>query len=75
MRAFLQTDRRGSRVVSRPTIVYIMPTRRQFLGCVAAGNLYPRFGFSASKPLRGIIIILATPYADNKAIDYEDLAA
>ena len=51
-----------------------MPTRRQFLGCVAAGSLYARFGFSASKPLRGIFIILATPYADNKAIDYEDLA-
>ena len=51
-----------------------MPTRRQFLGCVAAGSLYARFGFSASKTLRGIFIILATPYADNKAIDYEDLA-
>jgi dihydrodipicolinate synthase/N-acetylneuraminate lyase len=52
-----------------------MPTRRQFLGCVAAGSLYTRFGFAASKPLRGIFIILATPYTENKAMDYEDLAA
>jgi len=52
-----------------------MPTRRQFLRCVAAGSLYARFGFTASKPLRGIFIILATPYTENKAMDYEDLAA
>ena len=52
-----------------------MPTRRQFLGCVAAGSLYARFGFAASKPMRGIFIILATPYTEDKAIDYEDLAA
>src|ERR1700722_15016553 len=52
-----------------------MPTRRQFLGCVAAGSFYARFGFAASRPLRGIFIILATPYTEDKAIDYEDLAA
>jgi dihydrodipicolinate synthase/N-acetylneuraminate lyase len=52
-----------------------MPTRRQFLGCVAASSLCARFGFAASKPLRGIFIILATPYTENKAMDYEDLAA
>jgi len=52
-----------------------MPTRRQFLGCVAAGSLHARFGFAASKPLRGIFIILATPYTEDKAVDYEDLAA
>jgi len=51
-----------------------MPTRRQFLGCVAAGSLYARFGFAASKSLRGIFIILATPYTEDKAVDYEDLA-
>ena len=42
---------------------------------MAAGSLYTRFGFAASKPLRGIFIILATPYTENKAMDYEDLAA
>jgi dihydrodipicolinate synthase/N-acetylneuraminate lyase len=52
-----------------------MPTRRQFLGCVAAGSLYTRLGVAASKPLRGIFIILSTPYTEDKAIDYEDLAA
>ena len=52
-----------------------MPTRRQFLGCVAAGGLYARLSFAAPKPLRGIFIILATPYTENKAVDYEDLAA
>ena len=52
-----------------------MPTRRQFLGCAAAVSLYPRFSFAAPKPLRGIFIILATPYTENKAMDYEDLAA
>ena len=57
------------------TISNIMPTRRQFLGCAAAVSLYPRFSFAAPKPLRGIFIILATPYTENKAMDYEDLAA
>ena len=52
-----------------------MPTRRQFLGCVAAGGLCARFSFAAPKPLRGIFIILATPYTENKSMDYEDLAA
>ena len=52
-----------------------MPTRRQFLGSVAAGSLCARFSFAAPKPLRGIFIILATPYTENKALDYEDLAA
>ncbi len=52
-----------------------MPTRRQFVGCLAAGSFYIRFGFAAPKPLRGIFIILATPYTENKVMDYEDLAA
>ena len=26
------------------------------------------------KPMRGIFIIMATPYTDTKAVDYEDLA-
>ena len=52
-----------------------MSTRRQFLGCVAAGGLCARLSFAAPKPLRGIFIILATPYTENKAVDYEDLAA
>ena len=52
-----------------------MTTRRQFLGCMAAAGVGLRFGFASPKNLRGIFIILATPYTDNKALDYEDLAA
>ena len=51
------------------------PTRRQFLGCLTAAGVSSRFGFAAAKPLRGIFIILATPYTEDKAVDYEDLAA
>ena len=42
---------------------------------MAAGSLCARFSFAAPKPLRGIFIILATPYTENSAMDYEDLAA
>ena len=52
----------------------VVPTRRQLLGCVA-GSLCARFSFAGPKPLCGIFIILATPYTENKAMDYDDLAA
>lgn len=60
------------------TIGSIMPvqlstTRRQFLTCLAAG-LGTRPSLAAAKALRGAFIIMATPYTEAKAVDYEDLA-
>jgi hypothetical protein len=51
----------------------LVPSRRQFLRCVAAAGLYSRLG-TAAKPLRGAFPIMATPYTEDKAVDYEDLA-
>ncbi len=47
-------------------------TRRQAL--IACG--LSRFAFAAEsvKPMRGIFIILATPFTESKAVDFEDLA-
>ena len=42
--------------------------RREFLMSAAAAAA------SGGKPMRGIFIILATPYTDDKAVDYETLA-
>lgn len=50
-----------------------VPSRRQFLRCVTAIGLYSRLG-AATKRLRGAFPIMATPYTEDKAIDYEDLA-
>jgi dihydrodipicolinate synthase/N-acetylneuraminate lyase len=50
-------------------------TRRQFLGGLAAATFFSPRGIAAAKPLRGVFIILATPYTETKAVDYEDLAA
>jgi dihydrodipicolinate synthase/N-acetylneuraminate lyase len=49
-------------------------SRRSFLATLAgaAGAAYSRP--SSEKPLRGIFIIVATPYNESKAVDYEDLA-
>jgi dihydrodipicolinate synthase/N-acetylneuraminate lyase len=52
----------------------LTPSRRQFLGTVSAASLYLRHGMAAPKPLRGAFPIMATPYAETKAVDYEDLA-
>jgi len=49
-----------------------VPSRRQFLRCVAAAGLYSRLD-AAAKPLRGAFPIMATPYTEDKAVDYEDL--
>lgn len=49
------------------------PSRRQFLRCLAAAGLYSRLG-AAAKQLRGVFIIMATPYTETKDVDYEDLA-
>lgn len=50
-----------------------LPSRRQFLRCVMAAGLSTRLG-AAIKRLRGAFPIMATPYTDGNAVDYEDLA-
>src|SRR5437764_12137335 len=52
----------------------VHPTRRQFLNTIGAATLAARVSAAAAKPMRGIFIILATPYTEAKAVDYEDLA-
>ncbi|MBZ5596389.1 MAG: dihydrodipicolinate synthase family protein [Acidobacteriia bacterium] len=49
-------------------------SRRSFLAALAgaAGAAFARP--STDKPLRGIFVIVATPYKESKAVDYEDLA-
>jgi 4-hydroxy-tetrahydrodipicolinate synthase len=50
----------------------VSPSRRQFL--TAIGAALSARGAAASKPMRGVFIIMATPYTEMKAVDYEDLA-
>jgi 1-pyrroline-4-hydroxy-2-carboxylate deaminase len=52
----------------------MQPTRRIFLTTLGAAALAPRGFGSPAKPMRGIFIIMATPYTEAKAVDYEDLA-
>jgi len=40
----------------------------------AAALAARRAGAAPAKPMRGVFIIMATPYTDAKAVDYEDLA-
>src|SRR5271170_4120670 len=51
-------------------------TRRQLLIGSALAALQTRFAEAAlpGKAMRGVFIIMATPYTASKAIDYEDLA-
>lgn len=50
-----------------------MLTRRQVLSSAAA-IILPRTAFaSTAKPMRGVFVIMATPFTTTKAIDYEDL--
>lgn len=51
--------------------------RRKFLTALSAGaSLGPRMWAAepGGKPMRGIFIIMSTPYTDAKAVDFEDLA-
>jgi len=52
----------------------LVSTRRRFLATLAgaAGAAFAKP--SPDKPLRGIFVIVATPYTESKAVDYEDLA-
>ena len=51
-------------------------TRRQWLAAVGAGALGAghKAHASSQKPMRGAFIIMATPYTQSKAVDFEDLA-
>jgi 4-hydroxy-tetrahydrodipicolinate synthase len=48
-------------------------SRRGFLATVA-GTAFAAVAPAPRKPLRGIFVIVATPYTESKAVDYEDLA-
>ncbi len=53
-------------------------SRREWLAALGAGALLPFTATAATrlgKPMRGAFMILATPYTNDKTIDYEDLAA
>src|ERR1700688_1864049 len=51
-------------------------SRRQLLSALGVAALAPRLSAAAGqdKPMRGIFIIMATPYTASKAVDDEDLA-
>jgi len=51
-------------------------TRRRLLAGLGSAILFPKMGFGkrAPKPMRGAFPIMATPYTESKAVDYEDLA-
>src|SRR5215467_14931742 len=51
-----------------------MNSRREFLAFCGASALGFRAVAATGKPMRGIFIIMATPYTEAKAVDYEDLA-
>lgn len=51
-------------------------TRREVLAALGWATVFPGKALraAAQKPMRGIFIIMATPYTTGKAVDYEDLA-
>src|SRR5450755_4686086 len=51
-------------------------SRRQWLSGLSLAALSSRLPAAgeADKPMRGVFIIMATPYTASKAVDYEDLA-
>jgi dihydrodipicolinate synthase/N-acetylneuraminate lyase len=54
----------------------VKPTRRGFVAAWAA-SMAPRWEAAraaAPEPMRGIFIIMTTPYTESKQVDYEDLA-
>jgi len=49
-------------------------TRRHLLAGLSVAALSPRLPAAAQdKPMRGVFIIMATPYTESAAVDYEDL--
>src|SRR5215470_18051149 len=53
-----------------------MITRRQWISGLAATAAARGLGaaIQPDKPMRGVFIIMATPYTESDAVDYEDLA-
>lgn len=49
-------------------------SRRGFLATLAGAAASAYAGTPSDKPLRGIFVIVATPYTDSRTVDYEDLA-
>src|SRR2546430_505322 len=50
-------------------------TRRELLAGLSMAALGPRLPAAAQdKPMRGVFIIMATPYTESDSVDYEDLA-
>src|SRR6185295_1592275 len=51
-------------------------TRRQLLAGLSVAVLGPRLPAAGTpgKPMRGVFIIMATPYTESDAVDYEDLS-
>ena len=52
----------------------ISETRRQFLAGLGAAALAGRAAAAPGKTMRGVFIIMATPYTAGGEVDYEDLA-
>jgi 4-hydroxy-tetrahydrodipicolinate synthase len=51
-----------------------MFSRRQMLTMAAGLAASPAHSAASAKPMRGVFVIMATPYTADKAVDYEDLA-
>jgi 4-hydroxy-tetrahydrodipicolinate synthase len=49
-------------------------TRRQLLTGLSLAAFGPRLGAAHAKPMRGVFVIMATPYTESNAVDFEDLA-
>jgi 4-hydroxy-tetrahydrodipicolinate synthase len=49
-------------------------SRRQFVAGSAASVFAMRGFATGAKPMRGVFIIMATPYTETKSIDFEDLS-
>src|SRR5438270_223159 len=64
----------GNACPTKTIIGSVPPTRRQFLGALGASVVAAGASAAGSKPMRGVFIIMATPYTEAKAVDYEDLA-
>src|SRR5262249_47451571 len=65
----------GSKESRGDMLILMNYTRRQLLAGLSAAALGPRLpASSTAKPMRGVFIIMATPYTESSAIDYEDLA-
>src|SRR5262245_1179078 len=56
-------------------MTYVYSRRQWFVSLVpAVACARGVLAGAGGKPMRGIFIIMATPYTDTKAVDYEDLA-